>query len=226
MHKRDVRFTILSSTKIQRLDDFWTDDHMQAILANLDMDGLDDMTANERFEMATMALADLPPHEASELLLHVVLGERLREGQMDEIAHEMLVERLWEDHPDIALHEAFFNVGQLLCDCQPGRFPKPNGLRIQIRLDSDSADPAALGSIVNEATLVRAMGRKLDGNTRLVRMFDDQIKSGPFPEAEHIFWRLDTVTDTGNELTIAVTGSEYWLGPVQDLAPFTEALEF
>lgn len=138
-------------------------------------------------DMCLMSLQDLGPEEAAFRILEHVIGDGLREGQLRNMANEMLDEKLWEEYANPSFHERLFNVGSLLYAAFPGVFPKPDAVRIVLEITSDNA--AALqrvSSSLDESFLIRLLADGMDGLSVLHRMYDEQLKGEPFPEADQV----------------------------------------
>jgi hypothetical protein len=65
-------------------------------------------------ELLEMAISDYEPNEAAEILLAYKLGEELNEGQIEQISHNMLIDKVCEEYPEIHMQARLFHVNQLL----------------------------------------------------------------------------------------------------------------
>ncbi|MFT4822712.1 MAG: hypothetical protein ACI9DH_001532 [Halioglobus sp.] len=84
--------------------------------------------------MCLLSLQDLKPEEAAEIILRLYLGDKLSSGQIQNIAREMLDEKLWEEYADLSLHERLFHVGALLHETFPAHFPRPDPICVTLNI--------------------------------------------------------------------------------------------
>jgi hypothetical protein len=81
-------------------------------------------TAEKEFtRVVEMAISDYEPNEAAEILLAYKLGEELNEGQIEQISHNMLIDKVCEEYPEIHMQARLFHVNQLLYKAYNGKFP-------------------------------------------------------------------------------------------------------
>ena len=195
---------------IDELSGAWSAMDYRQILKLLEVEDLEDIAESDLREMCFMALADLEPESAAEVLLVYRLGEKLNRGQIEDLAHEMPDERLWESYADMRFHEELFNVGQLLYDAFGGRFPRPHAVRLELTVKALDAEGEELLDSPSEAFLVRLLAGGMTAEATLNRLFEDQLSGTSLPEAESILWKCDAKKD-GRSATLVLIGSEYWL---------------
>ena len=82
-----------------------------------------------------MAISGLEPHESAAILLRYKLKEKLGEGQIQNLSHEMTDDNESEGNSDIALHYALFNINQLLYKAFSGIFPKAKATKVAFELN-------------------------------------------------------------------------------------------
>jgi len=173
-------------------------------------------------EMCILSLQDMDPEEAAYTVLKHDLGSVLRDGQLRNMANEMLDEKLWEEHADSSLHERLFNVGSLLYAAFPRTFPKPDAVRVVIEITAgNDASKACLLPSPDETLLVRLLADGMDDHAVLHRLYGDELAGSSFPNAAEVVW-IATVTGVeGNAVTMEIVSSGYWLDALED----TEAYE-
>ncbi|NML63629.1 hypothetical protein HHL22_00240 [Hymenobacter sp. RP-2-7] len=206
-------FTVerLSFQHLAALPTAWQDTDYLALLKLLDYENPEAIAPAELREMTQLALTDLEPAAAAEVVLGYLAGEELKAGQIDQLAHQMQTEKLWEENPNFALHKSFFNATQLLYDAYNGKFPHPQAVEFKVKLTA--ADPADLAALDAEpaATLLRLLAPGLSDSALLHRLFGDQLAGGDFPEAAAILWQLTPSERTASSVVYDVVSSDYWL---------------
>lgn len=198
-----------------------TADHL-ALLDAVDFGDPGTTDAAELADLCRMALQDLEPHEAAVHVLTRDLGDRLRRGQIENMSHEMQDEKLWEEHPDLSLHERLFTTAALLYQVHPGAFPQPDAVRVRLELRAENeAARSLLAGSPPESWLVRVLADGMDDRSVLRRLFEDQLAGRSFPEADKIVWIVEQTRAEGDVVELALTSSAYWLGPLRETRSFT-----
>ncbi|MCF8060609.1 MAG: hypothetical protein K9K67_15005 [Bacteriovoracaceae bacterium] len=188
-----------------------------ALLELMEFSDIAEIAPEELEEMCLMSLQDLDPVEAAELILKFDLGKRLKDGQIKNIANEMLDEKLWEEYADPAMHEGLFNVGSLLYKAFPKSFPLPDAVAIELEiLPTNEASKNTLEKHLTESLVVRMIADDMDEHSILKRLFEDQLKGRSFPEAESIIWTLSTSSTDDNITLVKIISSGYWLDALRD----------
>jgi hypothetical protein len=97
-------FTVerLGFATLTELPHSWQAADYRALLAQLNFDNPNALPEAELKEMCQMALTDLEPRSAAVAVLTYLFPEELTVGQVENLAHQMLTERLWEENPDLA----------------------------------------------------------------------------------------------------------------------------
>jgi hypothetical protein len=207
-------FTVerLSFDTLSELPGSWTNQDYLKLLHLMTYDNPEEIEPAELKAMCLMALADLEPTEAAQLVLGYLFADELTTGQAENLAHQMLTEKLWEENPQLDQHQGFFKATQLLYEAYNGKFPRTEAVRFQVQLTADDAESLALlTSPQPAAPLLRLLAPGMPDNTLLKRLFHDQLASTSFPEAPHIIWQLRTITQQDATLVLEVVSSAYWL---------------
>lgn len=212
---------VLADETLTALPDAWTRADHVALLAGASVDDLGGMSAADVEELCLLALQDLGPYDAAGAVLRLRVTDALREGQIDQLSHELGADKQWEQYVGIDLHAALFSVGSLLWKAMPGQFPKPDAVwaRIEVVTDDDEGRSWLTGEL-DPAHLVRLIAAGLPPRARLRRLFSDQLEGGPFPEASAIIWTASS-TPTATGATIEVVSSQAWLGELHWAEPWT-----
>ena len=204
-------------SSLLEIDGAWALSDYSKLLDAMEFGDVSKIEEGELRDMCLMSLQDLEPEEAAFRVLEHVIGDSLREGQLRNMANEMLDEKLWEEYVNPSFHERLFNVGSLLYAAFPGIFPKSDAVRIVLDITSENA--AALqrvSSSLDESFLIRLLADGMDGHSVLHRMYDDQLKGQSFPEADQVIWTARTVSFNDDTLKLELISSGYWLDPLEE----------
>jgi len=151
-------------------------------------------------ELLYMAISDFDPEEAAEIILEYRLADHLNENQMEQISHEMLLDKISEEYADITLHHELYNINQLLHKAYNGTFPNAKATLIEFEITPNSE--------VTKENVLKAFSATLANSNIIKRLFSNQLAGKEaFDEAESIIWDL---TPTGENAFILTT-SEYWM---------------
>ena len=206
-------FTVerLSFQHLAELPTAWKNADYKALLAKMDYDNPDEIAAAELKAMCQMSLTDLEPAEAAKLVLDYLFADELKEGQIDQLAHQLQTEKLWEENPRLELHEGFFNATQLLYEAYNGKFPHPQAVEFKVKVTA--TDPADLAVFDEQpaAPLLRLLAPGLSDSALLNRLFGEQLAGPAFAEAPHILWQATPGEQTATSVVFDVIGSDYWL---------------
>jgi hypothetical protein len=206
-------FTVerLSFQHLSELPNAWQNADYLALLQQLAYDNPEALAPAELKEMCQMALTDLEPAAAAEAVLTYLFADELKDGQIEQLAHQMETEKLWEENPKLELHEGFFNATQLLYDAYNGKFPHPQAVEFKVKITA--ADPADLAALDTEPALplLRLLAPGLSDRALLHRLFGDQLTGGEFPEAPAILWQITPSDKTADSVVFDVISSDYWL---------------
>lgn len=220
--KNRFRIRVVDFLVLEEIEGAWTGDDLSALLDAMDYGDTFGMGDAELREMCILSLQDRQPEEAAALVIKRKLGDRLRDGQIRNIATEMLDDKLWEQHADMALHEQMFNIGSLLFAAFPRSFPEPDAVRVVLEVVAiNEAARETLADPLPESLLVRLLADGMEAGSVLHRLFDQQLEGQSFPEADSIVWIVQAETIAAGTLKIDVISSGYWLDALRD----TEAYE-
>ena len=206
-------FTVerLSFESLTELPNSWQPTDYKALLAKTGYDNPDEVAPEELQEMTHMSLTDLEPTEAAQLVLEYLFGEQLTAGQIENLAHQMLTEKLWEENPQLEQHEGFFKATQLLYTAYNGKFPRAEAVQFQVQLTAADPEGLQLFDANPEVPLLRLLGQGMPDNTLLKRLFHEQLDDASFPEASSIIWQLHPSKRTEKSIVFEVVSSAYWL---------------
>ena len=198
--------TLYGVETIGELPGYWTEADYRALLAALDFAEADEVPAAEVWEYLQLAVRELEPPAAAEVVLTYKLADELSAGQIQQIAHEMPDDAVAEEYPDIHLHHALYACNELLYRAYNGRFPKPKASVIDCAIVPARAEPEGLDA----RAVVRALGAGLNDHAVITRLLGEQLRGeAPFESAADIVWTLDPVAGEPNRYH--VTTSDYWI---------------
>lgn len=188
------------------LDGSWNQEDYIELLKRFDYPAAGKLKPNELEEYLFMAIADFDPPEAATIILDYKLSDELTEGQIDNISHEMLREKVSENYSDIALHKSLFEVNQLLYKAYNGKFPHTKANVLSFRMKQISGDEQE----ISEEIVLQAISQGLSDNNLLNRLFSEQLEgNAPFHEAGNIIWELHHFANQ----EYSITTSEKWISP-------------
>lgn len=193
---------INSIVSVNEIPNTWTIDDKKALLKAFGLD--EEIAPNEIDEMIQLAVSDFEPNEAAEIVLSYRLSDQLNEGQIGQIANDMLIDKVCEEYPEIGLHHELFNVNQFLYKAYNGKFPNAKANIIDFEITC--SDPGQT-ELTKEQSL-KAFSSGLRDNSLLKRLFSDHMEGHQsFHDAEDIVWILTKKGDN----TYQLITSDYWL---------------
>ncbi len=203
---------VLKFSNIREISGAWTGNDFAALLDAMEYGDLTGMSDDELREMCVLSLQDLKPVDAAYVVLKHVVGNALRDGQLRDLAHEMLDEKLWEEYSDSSLHERIFNVGSLVYAAHSEFFPEPDAVCLEFEATAANAEAKKLvTSSLDESFLVRLLADGMDDHAILHRLYGEQLKGKSFPNASEVIWILRSEVISDNVMKIEVVSSGYWL---------------
>ena len=209
--------SVQESASLSELEGAWTPQTYRALLHALDYAQADETPDNELRDMVLMSLEDLTPAGAAEALLEFQFPEELTPGQRQNLSHQMMTEKLWEEHPDLSLHEGFFNLAFLLSQAFPGDCPKTDAIKVLLKVSAGNEESGQiLEAPLKESFLVRLAADGMTSRAILHRLFDDQLQGEHFPEAEFIIWNFHSQPSDSNTVDITITSSGHWFDDLRD----------
>jgi len=189
---------------IEELPEAWNNDDFKALLAKFEYPDAAQLKTTELKDYLFLAITDFEPNEAAAILLDYRLSDKLAEGQIENLSHEMLRVKTFENYSEIDLHQDLFKINQLLYKAYNGKFPQANATVVEFEIKDGQNEPEE----IDKETALKALSYGLSENSLINRLLSDQVEGEkPFPEADGIVWDLQ---NRGNGV-YAVTTSEKWL---------------
>ncbi|WP_215235475.1 hypothetical protein [Dyadobacter linearis] len=206
-----IEAKVLSFEQVRELPDSWSGVDYVNLLITMDYDNPQEIKDGELKEMCMMSLTDFEPEEAAKIVLDYVIDGRLTEGQIENLSHEILTEKLWEEYPELSLHPDLFRATQLLYEAYNGKFPRGEAVHFQLSITGEIAE---LGE-QPEAAIVRILAAGMSDRSLIHRLFTDQLEGGKFEEAKDILWKLETISRDEKSVTYDIVSSSYWLDEIK-----------
>ncbi|HEX8546025.1 MAG TPA: hypothetical protein VF691_03625 [Cytophagaceae bacterium] len=211
----------LSFTNLTELPGSWTSEDYKALLKKMDYANPEEISEGELKEMCLMSLTDMEPAKSAEVVLEYLLEDTLSSSQIENLGHQMLTEKLWEENPELSMHQAFFEATQLLHAAYNGKFPKTEAVQFQVSVSNEEAESLAIFDQNPEAPLLRLLTAGMADNVLIKRLYGEQLKGTTFEDAANIIWQLKTVSKEKNTLILDVVSSAYWLNDFKFVDTYT-----
>lgn len=195
---------INSVKTIDELEGSWNSADFTELLKRFDYADAEKLNQNELKDYLFMAIIDFEPNDAASIVLDYKLSEVLTEGQIDNLSHEMLREKVSENYSDISIHKILFSINQLLYKAYNGKFPNAKATVVNFEMRDENEEETE----ITKELVLKALRISLPGKNLINRLFTDQLDgNAPFPEAEAIIWDLQ---NKGN-FQYQMTTSEKWI---------------
>lgn len=194
--------TIEKVSSLTEIPNYWTKEDYFALLKEFDLPVANTLSEAEYIEYLQMAVSELEPNKAAQVLLTYKLSESLTENQIDQISNDMLIDKISEEYPEINLHCDLFSINQLLYKLYNGKFPNAKAISIKVLVEIDGYD-----EVLTKEEIVKYLMEMVSERNVIKRLFGDKLKHNvPFEEANDIIWKLENNNNHYNIYT-----SEYWI---------------
>lgn len=200
---------IINSVKtVEELPNAWTNAEYIELCDRFGLPDAKDSKPEELKELLYMAISDFEGPEAAAILLDYKLSEELGKGQIDQMSHDMLLDKISEEYSDISLHHQLYNINQLLYKAYNGTFPSAKATIVEFEISPDTG--------IDKEVVLKVLDKTLAKNNVIKRLFSNHLAGKEaFDEAEDIVWKLDS----NGKGSYTLTTSEYWISRDE----FTEA---
>ena len=222
---KKIKITLCKKEPILKLPDSWPIEDLKALLKLMDLDLDSVYELNEVEEMSYMALSEYSPQEAAAIVLTFLLGDYLEEGQINNMSHEMLEQKMWEEYPDVSLHQQIFSANYLLYQAFNGKFPRPSAEKITLKLEGirDNQILNRLHDQEKEICLEVLLGA-FEDNALIYRLYEEQIRKGELSEPALFIWHRKLIKQN-EDLMLELIASTYWLDDLLDHAEYEMQFE-
>jgi hypothetical protein len=189
---------------VNEVEGYWSDEDFVRLLEKFNYP--DGATADKASlpELLEMAISDYEPNEAAEIVLKYKFPDRLSDGQVEQIAHNMLIDKVCEEYPEIDMQGTLFHINQLLFKAYNGKFPNAKASIVHFSMTPTEAE----GQKLTAENVLKLLNNGLSDRNLIKRLFENQMSQNiPFPEADDIVWELRTKDD----INYSLVTSENWV---------------
>ncbi len=218
--KTHFKVDLISFKTINELPNNWTANDYTKLLEALDYGDTTNILKEELKDLCLLSLSDNEPEDAALLVLEYIFKEKLNQGQLDNLSHEMQEEKMWEEYADLSMHEDFFNATQILYEAYNGKFPHPEAVNFKVRLTVNNNNDLELFKYNPEALLIKILIKGMPDNTLIKRLFKEQLTKVDFKEAKDILWQLKIEETKDKSIVFEVITSSYWFKDLKYVSPF------
>ncbi len=198
------KIRILEFKTVNEFDFYWKTEDYIYLLKEFNFPDAEKSNKDELLDLLYMAISDFDPDESARILLTYKLGEKLNEGQIQSISHEMINDKVAEEYPEPALHFDLFNVNQLLFKAYNGTFPNTEASIINMEISTVKDSQIKIGSEI----LTKALSAGLKNENLLNRLYEEQITGKEiFSDAAKVLWEINKLKDNNYQLIT----SKYWI---------------
>ena len=192
---------VINSVKtVEEFKDAWTNADYIELLDRFGFPDGEKSKPEDLEELLFMAISDFEGPEAAAILLDYKLSEHLTEGQIEQMSHDMILDKISEEYSDISLHHDLFNINQLLFKAYNGTFPSAKATIVEFEITPNQD--------VSKEVVLKILDKTLANNNIIKRLYADQLEGKEaFDEADDIVWELKNIG--GN--SYIMTTSEYWI---------------
>ncbi|MCL8006859.1 hypothetical protein M8845_05415 [Gelidibacter japonicus] len=192
---------VINSVKtVEEFTDAWTNVDYIELLDRFGFSDGEKSKPEDLEELLFMAISDFEGPEAAAILLDYKLSEHLTEGQIEQMSHDMILDKISEEYSDISLHHDLFNINQLLFKAYNGTFPSAKATIVEFEITPNQD--------VSKEVVLKILDKTLANNNIIKRLYADQLEGKEaFDEADDIVWELKNIG--GN--SYIMTTSEYWI---------------
>nr|WP_314492638.1 hypothetical protein [uncultured Chryseobacterium sp.] len=193
-----------SAKTIEEIENYWSNEDYIKLLELFSFPDANTIKPENLREMLFMAITDFEPNEAAATVLTYKLSESLNEGQIAQISHDMLIDKVCEEYPEIELHCDLFSINQLLYKAYNGTFLNCKATLVNFVIEK----PDDFKGEITKEIVLKSFNRGLSDSNIIKRLFEEKMTTETrFEQAKDIVWKLN---NEGNE-TFSFITSEYWL---------------
>ena len=205
-----VKVSPLRLIKLTELSDGWTGKEFDLLKSNFEVvdEGLSEP---EQMEYLFLAMGELPPADLAKELLQMKCAEKLSQGQLENLALEMEQDRMWEEYPDMTMHQDIFNVNQLMYKVYNGKVSKGEAHQLDLEVETQDEEIQSLLLSGNSDLALRLIMRGMDAHGLINRLYNDEDLNSLIGDAESILWSVKGERQSAETIKIVVTSSSYWL---------------
>lgn len=202
MTTKKAVFTIEKVTTLTEIPNYWKKEDYLELLNRLDVPVAQSISEEECIEYLAMAVSEINPTEAAQILLHYKLSGSLTEHQIAQISNDMLIDKISEEYPEIGLHCDLYSINQLLYKLYNGTFPNAKAIEIEI-----TAEIEDFTGVLTKEELLKYLMEMVSDRSIIKRLYADKLAhENTFEEAEAIIWKMEN-----DQIKYTIYTSEYWI---------------
>ena len=205
-----LQVSVVAVEDIRRLPGTWEPAACRTLLGVLELDDAENTSDADALDMALMALQDLKPEQAMQVVLSNFSDGQFTRGQIQNLCEESKEESAWEEYAENDHQRSLFVCIDLLNMAFPHDYPEPEASEVKLSMRRPGLAQQQTRTPLDPATLLRVLGRCQDETNILNRFFPEQIAGAAFPEAAAVIWDLQVAAVNDDELTVVFCGSKYW----------------
>jgi len=176
-------------TTVDEIKEYWSNQDYIKLLEIFNYPDAEESKPENLRELLFMAISDFEPAEAAKLVLEYKLGDQLSDGQIEQIANDMLIDTVCEEYPEMELQSTLFHITQLLFKAYNGKFPSSSATIINCSITSLDKNKA---NTLTKAMILQLFNDGLSDRNIVKRLFAEQMEGKvEFAEAENIIWDLE-----------------------------------
>jgi hypothetical protein len=215
MDKINLQVENIAHEYLSEVPNTWKKEDYLQILDVFGFADADALPDKELAEMTLMAITDEGPNQAAENLMGLYLSDDLKTGQISQIASDMQLDKIFEEYPEIFLHQRLFSINQLLRKAYNGKFPDGKAVRITFTLKDTDGTFSGTEDVTSEVIL-KVLQKAMPNNSIVKRLYPDELEGKKnLTDADAIVWQRD-VTKSGENYEVTIVSSDYWLGDILD----------
>ena len=190
-----IQMKITDLKKVSELDFYWKNSDYKNLLKEFGYPDVEEIAETEILDYLFLAILDFKPAEAAAVILTYKMSDKLNDGQIQNMANEMLLDTLAEEYPDPALHFDIFNINQFLRKAYNGSFPDTEATIITAEIHGMEDDE------MTKEILIKAVSHGLRESNLVKRLYGDQLNGNvPFDDAGKVIWHFRKLSENKVEI--------------------------
>ena len=190
---------------LEEITNYWTDVDYIQLLEKYNFPEGEKASKDSLKDLLFMAITDFEPNEAAAIILDYKLNNILSDNQIQQIANDMLLDKISEEYPDISLHATLYHINQLLFKAYNGKFPNTKATQI---LCTIVPQETVENKMLKKETILKLLSNGLADHNLIKRLFHGpMLENEPFPDADSILWNVES---NDNQIYKLLT-SNYWI---------------
>jgi hypothetical protein len=223
---KQFEVSILSARQVHSLPGIWPPDMLRAMLTLIEWDDVEQIEEKDLLDMTIMAIQDLGVQLAGERVLEVVFGDTMRPGVRQNLVDDLQQDEPWEDFANVSQQRGLFVAVVLLQRAFPGHFAIPDALALHFTVRGPVGADELRKKVSDPEWLVRLLARGMPETAPLLRLYETEIASGPFPDAAGVVWHCEVHDATFDEATDISIVAVDLIGPHMWFESLTRGLVF